>query len=143
MEAAEARDPESVEAATLRLIRCAVGDRDATARAKGDCGGCPEKAVWDLLRTMAAQREASAQRYDDTGRVELAEREREELEVIQRFFPKTLEEEALQQAVERVVDDLDASKLKDVGRCMDALKSRYPGQIDPTKAGRVVRRALV
>ncbi|MEL7452533.1 MAG: GatB/YqeY domain-containing protein [Pseudomonadota bacterium] len=140
--AAEAIDSDSVEAATLRLIRCAVEDRDFTARERGECSGCPETAMQDLLKTMAAQRKESAREYDEAGRIEEAERERKELEIIQRFLPAKLEGDQLNAAVEEVVEELEATKLKDLGRCMKALKMRYPGQIETGTAGKAVRAAL-
>ena len=91
---------------------------------------------------MADQRRQSAAEYDEAGRIADAEREREELAVIEAFLPKPLEGQDLQSAVTGVVEELDASRLADVGRCMSALKARYPGRIDPAKAGRVVRAAL-
>lgn len=96
----------------------------------------------DLLETMAAQREISAREYEDAGQIEDAERERAELEVITSFLPKKLEGDALERAVQQVVDDLEASRLKDLGRCMKALKQRYPGQIETGTAGKAVRAAL-
>lgn len=131
-----------VRLATLRLISCAVRDRDVSARTRGDCDGCPEEAVRDVLETMAEQRRVSARELDDAGRVADAEREREELAVIEEFLPRPLGSDALEAAVRDVVEDLDASTLKDLGKCMTALKSRYPGQIDTRKAGKLVRREL-
>ncbi|MEL6323362.1 MAG: GatB/YqeY domain-containing protein [Pseudomonadota bacterium] len=142
LQRAESVDGDSVEAQTLRLILCAVDDRDTMARQKGECSGCPEAAMRDLLETMAAQREISAREYEDAGQIEDAERERAELEVITSFLPKKLEGDALERAVQQVVDDLEASRLKDLGRCMKALKQRYPGQIETGTAGKAVRAAL-
>lgn len=139
---AEAVDPDGVEAATLRLILCAVGDRDVTARKRGECAGCPELAMQDLLVTMARQRKLSARDYDEAGRIEEAERERAELAVIETFLPKKLTGDILELAVQEVVDDLEASKLKDMGRCMAELKARYPGRIETGSAGKAVREAL-
>lgn len=139
---AEASDLDGVRAATLRLVLCAVKDRDATARAKGECEGCPEAAVRQVLETMAAQREISAREYDEAGRISDAEREREELQIIKEFLPRPLIGEALETAVKSVVEELEASKLKDVGRCMSALKARYPGQVDSGSAGKAIRAAL-
>ena len=139
---AEAGDSNSMEAQTLRLIACAVRDRDVTARGRGDCGGCPEAAVRDVLRTMVAQREVSAREYDESGRLEEAERERSEIEVIRLFLPEPLEGEALEAAVAAVVEDLEATKLKDVGRCMTELKARYPDQLINGAASKAVKKAL-
>jgi len=149
LEAAEARAAlpdasadDKTRAATLRLISCAVRDRDASARHKGDCDGCPDTAVREVLETMAAQRRTSSREFDEIGRIEDAERERDELAVIEEFLPRPLDEEELESAVRDVVDELDASTLKDLGKCMSTLKARYPGKINSRTAGKVVRRAL-
>ena len=57
-------------------------------------------------------------------------------------MPKPLTDEALEAAVEAVVSELEASRLKDVGRCMTALRERFPGQIESGPAGKAVRAAL-
>ena len=139
---AEARDDQSVESATLRLIRCAAKDRDAIARSQGECAGCPDERLLELLHVMAEQRKISAEEYDDAGRINEAEREREELEIIRSFIPKNLSGDALDKAIDQVVTDLGATRLKDVGRCMVALKERYPGKINSTTASKAVRQAL-
>jgi len=138
---AEAIDSDSMEAQTLRLIRCAIEDRDATARGRGDCGGCPETAVRDVLRTMVVQREETAREYDESGRLEEAERERAEIEVIKQYLPAPLDGEALEAAVASVVEDLEATKLKDLGRCMAELKARYPDQLINGAASKAVKKA--
>lgn len=139
---AEAVDREGVEAATLRLILCAIDDRDVTARQRGECSGCAESTVKELLAMMATQREVSAREYDEAGRIEEAERERAELAIIESFLPKKLSGPALERAVSEIVEEVEATRLKDIGRCMEALKARYPGQIDSATAGKVVRAAL-
>lgn len=131
-----------VRAATLRLISCAVRDRDVSARTRGDCDGCQDAVVRDVLKTMAEQRLVSSREFEEAGRIGDAEREREELAVIEEFLPKPLGGEALEAAVRDVVDELEASTLKDLGKCMTALKARYPGVIDSKSAGKAVRRAL-
>ena len=131
-----------VRLATLRLIDCAVRDRDVCARGRGDGEGCPEADVRRVLETMVAQREVAAREHEDAGRLEEAIREREEIEIIQQFLPVPLQGKALASAVEEVVTDLGASKLKDLGRCMSAPKERYPGMIESGAAGKAVRKAL-
>ena len=68
--------------------------------------------------------------------------EREEIEVIEQFLPQPLCGQALEAAVNEVVADLGASKLKDLGRCMSELKARFPESIESGTAGKVVREAL-
>ncbi len=139
---AESQDANSVEAQTLRLIKCAMDDRDVIARSRGECSGCDNEVIVDLLETMAAQREQSIKQYDDNGRIVDAEREREELEIITAFLPKPLAGEALETAAAAVVNELQARKLKDVGRCMSALREKFPGQIECGPASKAVRAAI-
>ncbi|RIJ13814.1 GatB/YqeY domain-containing protein [Henriciella mobilis] len=142
LNSAESDDPQGVRARTLRLVKCAMRDRDVTARTQGQCEGCEDTEVRKLLETMVAQREVSAREYDESGRISDAEREREEIAVLEAFLPRPLDGDALEDAVEQVVEDLEARKLKDMGRCMAELQSRYPGRIDTGSAGKAVRRAL-
>lgn len=142
LETAESDDKQGIRARTLRLVKCAMRDRDVMARGEGNCAGCEDAEIRKLLEVMVAQREVSAREYDESGRITDAEREREEMEIIQSFLPKPLADDALEEAVEAVVDDLEATKLKDVGRCMAELQSRYPGRIETGPAGKAVRRAL-
>jgi uncharacterized protein YqeY len=128
--------------ATLRLIECAIRDRDVCARGRGQGAGCPDEDVRNVLETLVAQREESAREHDDEGRIEDAIREREEIDIIRSFLPKPLSGKALEIAVRQVVEDLGAKKLTDLGRAVTALKERYPGLIDPASAGKAVRAVL-
>lgn len=134
---------EEVRAATLRLVMCAVRDRDAAARKKDECRGCEETDIADILKKMATQREESAAEYDAAGRIELAEQEREELEVIRGFLPKPMGCDEIRLAAEQVVADLDATGLKDVGKCIGELKARYPGRVESGAASAVVKQLLL
>lgn len=127
---------------TLRLIECAVRDRDVCARGRGAGEGCPDADVQGVLQTMVAQREASAREHEEEGRLEDAIREREEIAIIQAFLPQPLSGRALDIAVKQVVEDLGATRLKDLGRCVTELKERYPGLIEAASAGKAVRSAL-
>lgn len=127
---------------TLRLIMCAIGDRDICARGRGVGEGCPEADVRGVLETMVAQRIESAREHEAEGRFEESIREREEIDVIRQFLPVPLSGKALEIVVREVADDIGAAKLKDLGRCMTELKARYPGQIDPAIAGKTVRAVL-
>lgn len=139
---AEKADENSMRAQTLRLVKCAMDDRDRQARGSGACSGCDETEITALLVTMLEQRERSALEYDANGRIADAERERDEMEVLLEFLPRPLKGDALDAAAEEIVAALGARKLTDVGKCMTALRSRYPGQIDASTAAKAVRRAL-
>ena len=125
-----------------RLIHAALKERDQASRAEGQPEGLSDEELVDLLQAMVAQRSSSIRRYEESGQLELAERESEEIEVIKRFLPPQLDEEAAVEAVREVIAALGAQKLKDTGRVIAELKNRYPGQMDFAKARRIVCKQL-
>lgn len=128
-------------AATLRLMLTAILDREARAREHG-ADAMPASEVLDILHKMVRQREDSVRDYEEAGQVELAEQEREEIAVISEFLPAQFDEKAMKSACEDVVREISAKGLRDMGRCMSALKERYPGQMDFVRASCVVKDLL-
>ena len=128
--------------ATLRLINAAIKDRDIAARTGGK-DSVSDDEIRELLQKMVRQREESAVVYAEAGRTELAEQEREEIEIIRDFLPRQLSEDEIKSAVTEVIQEYDASGLKDMGRCMGALKERFNGAMDFGKAGKLMKEQLI
>ena len=139
-EAANGRD--KTRTAMLRLINTAIKDRDREARAKGRDGVVSDEEIVGMLAQMIRQREESSAAYDAEGKKDMADQERAEIEVIRSFLPRPMPEEEIQAACKAVVDEVGAHGLRDMGKCMGALKERYPGRMDFGKAGRVVKDIL-
>lgn len=116
--------------AIIRLVQAALKERDEQTRVAGGRHRITDGEIVAMLATMAEQRLESSRRYEETGQLELAEREAEEIEVIRRFLPPQMDEEASEQAIDQVIAELGAFKLKDIGRVMTELKGRYPGQMN-------------
>ncbi len=127
---------------TLRLIIAALKDRDIAARGEGDDSGIGDDEILKMLQTMVRQRRDSIELYEKGGRLELAEREAEEIAIIERFLPEQLDEAAMQAAIASTVADLDAAGLKDMGKVMAALRERFAGQMDFGKASAIVKQQL-
>ena len=140
-EAMKAR--ERRKTATLRLISAALKDRDIAARTKGVQDGIDETQILGMLQTMVKQRQESIDHYEQGGRLELAEQEREEIAIINDFLPPRLDEAAMAAAVGSVIDELGAASIKDMGRTMAELRQRYAGQMDFGKASALVKSRLV
>ena len=134
---------DTLSLSTLRLVNAAIKDRDIAARATDNPGGITDEEILSLLAKMVKQRTESANIYDENARPELAERERGEIDVIKRFMPKPLSDDELQAAVQKAVNDSDATCLKDMGKIMGKLKSEYAGRMDMGKAGAAVKALLM
>lgn len=123
---------------TLRLVNAAIKDRDIAARTSGQ-EGVSDTEVLDILAKMIKQRRESIKMYEEGGRLELAQGEREEIDIITSFLPKQLNDEEIHTACQEVVKEIGADGLKDMGRAMGTLKERYAGQMDFAKAGAIVK----
>ncbi len=134
---------EKCAVSTIRLILAALKDRDICARVDGNADGVPDEEVLTLLQTMVKQRTESIRLYEEGGRLELAEQEREEIEVIRRFMPRPLDGDELDGAVKEAIREVGARDMKDMGKTMALLKQRYPGRMDFSKASGIVRQTLV
>ena len=75
-------------------------------------------------------------------RQDLADKEQAEIAVIEQFLPKQLSEEETKAAVRELAASLGAGSVKDMGKVMAALKTKYAGQLDMTKASAIVKQVL-
>jgi len=127
--------------ATLRLITAAVKDRDINARSEGK-EAVSDAEILQILAKMIKQRRESADTYEQAGRLELAAQEREELAIIEGFMPQQLGTAQVEAACKEIIAELDAAGLKDMGKCMGALKQKYAGQMDFAQASKVIKDLL-
>lgn len=137
MKAKEAR-----KLSTIRLILAAIKEKDIEARTQDSNGDDDDAMIMGILSKMVKQRGDSIRAYEEAGRCELAEQEKAEVAVIEEFLPKQLSEDEIKAAVEKTVADLGADNLKDIGRCMGALKSQYAGQMDFSVASKTMKAML-
>ena len=136
------RNKEAERLSTLRLINAAIKDKDIAARANGTDEGVSDAEVLGILSKMAKQRQESARAYEEGGRLDLAEREREEVEVIEEFLPRQLSVTETSAAVDKAVADVGATSIRDMGKVMGLLKERYTGQMDFGAVGPVIKDRL-
>jgi len=133
---------DSCRTSTLRLILAALKDRDIAARGKGNADGIEEDEILSMLQTMIKQRKESITMYEKGEREELAAREAEEIKVIRDFLPSQLSEEETAAAVGEIITETAAAGLKDMGRTMAELRSRYAGRMDFSVASDIVKAQL-
>jgi len=126
---------------TLRLIKTTIRDRDAADKKAGGEGVSEDDVVAILLK-MIQQRIESAKSFAAKGREDLVQEELLEIEIIKSFLPRQLDEDEMRQVCVQAIRENDAHGLRDLGRCMQTLKERYPGQMDLGKAIQIVKQQL-
>ena len=135
------RTQDKKRTSTLRLINAAIQDRDIANRGQGK-DQVSDEDILQILTKMVKQREDSAKAFEEGNRLELAEQEREEIAIIRDFLPKQMGEDQVRSVCQQVIRDIGADGLRDMGKCMNALKEKYPGQMDFGKASGIVKTML-
>jgi len=136
-----AKSKDKLRLATIRLMQAAIKDRDIALRGAGK-DPASEEEILQILAKMIKQREESARLYREGKREDLASQELAEIEIIRSFMPRQLGEEDMRRACAEVVRDVGADGLRDMGKCMNALKEKFPGQMDFGKASGIVKDIL-
>ncbi|NNE87469.1 MAG: GatB/YqeY domain-containing protein [Silicimonas sp.] len=139
------REKDAKRLSTLRLINAAIKDRDIAKRGEGGDGadsGVGDTEILQILGKMVKQRQESARAYEEGGRLELAEQELSEIKIIEDFLPRQLDEGETDAAIDAAISSTGADSIRDMGKVMGELKSRYTGQLDFGKVGPRVKSRL-
>ena len=134
---------EKKKLATIRLMLSAVKEKDINSRTEGhDSALISDAGIMDVLTKMVKQRQDSITAFDQGGRPELAQNEKDELAIIQSYMPKQMDEAEAKAAVAEVIKAVGATSVKDMGKVMAELKAKFSGQMDMGKAGGIVKTLL-
>ncbi|MFY9239854.1 MAG: GatB/YqeY domain-containing protein [Roseovarius sp.] len=136
------RDKDTARLATLRLINAAIKDQEIAARGKDGEVSVGDDDVLAILGKMTKQRQESVRAYEEGGRIDLAERERGEVVIIEEFLPRQLGDAEVEAAIDAAIAETEASSIRDMGTVMGALKARYTGQMDFGSVGPKVKDKL-
>jgi uncharacterized protein len=124
---------------TLRLINAAILQRETSGAERVTLS---DADIVDVMGKMIKQRQESFEIYEKAGRAELAAQEREEIEIISAYMPKRMSDVEAAHAITTLIREIEAETLKDMGRTMAALKQRFAGRMDFSKAGALVKKML-
>ena len=138
-EALKAKDKNTYP--TLRLIVSAIKDTEIAGRSKGQ-NEIKDSDIISLLKKMIKQRNESCEVYKKAGRNELLDNEKKEIDVINIFLPKQLNDEETKKICQETIKSVGASSMKDMGKVMGALKSKYADTLDFSKVSKILKEIL-
>ena len=127
---------------TLRLVLAAIKEGDIANRTSEKKEIVKDMEIIKILRRMKKQRQESADLYKKGGRQELLEAEESEIKIIDMFLPKQLNEEETKTICKNIIESLEATSVKDMGKIMGSLKQKYSGSIDFSKANTIIKDML-
>ena len=110
---------------------------------KGAANALNEEAEIKILSRAAKQRRDSLKVYQDQGRKDLADIERDELQVIEDFLPRQLNADELETVVRDIIKNLGATSPKDMGKVMGRASHELSGKVDGKVLARLVKKLLI
>ena len=132
-----AKDKDKAKLSVLRMIKSALHNREIDLKDKFG-----EKEILQVLSSMVKQRKDSVEQFRNGGRLELAEKEEEEIEVIQGFMPEQMPEEEIKAEIENAIEEAGATSIRDMGKVMKLLMPRLMGKADGKAVGEAVKARL-
>jgi len=134
---------EKKKVATIRLMQAAIKEKDINSRTEGhESALTADPSILDIFTKMVKQRQDSIAAFEKGNRDDLAQNEKDELAIIQTYMPKQMSEDEAKAAVAAVIKAIGASGIKDMGKVMAELKTKFSGQMDMSKAGGFVKGLL-
>ncbi|RME82051.1 MAG: GatB/YqeY domain-containing protein [Caldilineae bacterium] len=123
---------------TLRSIKAAI------TRAQKDKNNQPldDDEIIAVIRKQARQREDSIEAYAAAGRTDLADAERAELAILERYLPALMDQDTIREHARRVIAEVGASSMRDMGAVMGRLMAELKGKADGRVVNQVVRELL-
>ena len=126
---------------TLRLIVSAIKDAEIANRSK-EKKDISDSDIMGILKKMIKQRNESCEVYKKAGRTELLDNETKEINVINAFLPKQLNNEETRKICEEAIKSVGATSMKDMGKIMGVLKSKHADTLDFSKVSLVIKELL-
>ena len=121
----------------IRLILAAIKQQEVDTRQEQD-----DVAVLAVLDKMVKQRRESIRQYTDAGRLELAEQEQFEINVIQEYLPQALSDAEVAALVAEAIAATGATSVKDMGKVMAWVKPKAQGRADMGKVSSLIKSSL-
>lgn len=122
---------DDVRRRTLRSLRAALANKEIEQREGGAEATLSDQQELAVVQKQVKQRRDSIEQYEDAGRDDLAQREREEIEVLEEYLPDRLSDKELADRINTIIDDIGAESMADMGavmgRAMDELRGRADG----------------
>jgi uncharacterized protein YqeY len=133
-----ARDEQKTS--VIRMFKSAIGYYEIN---KGGAGyEASDEDVMTVLNQQVKQRRDSIEQFTAAGRTELADKEKKELEILQKYLPEQMNEDEVRKLVADAVSQTGASTMQDMGKVMGALMPKVKGKADGTLVSTLVKEAL-
>ena len=131
---------------TLRMITSSIKNMEISNRGSSNEDSLQDflndSEIIQLLSKMIKQRKESAEIYNKSNRNDLEKKEKDEIEIIEQYMPRQIDDEEVDELINQVINETGSSNIRDMGKVMSVLKEKYSGQMDFARASSIVKEKL-
>jgi len=131
------KEQDKAKMSVLRMLKSALQSKEKEEGTELD-----DEEIVQVLSKEAKNRRESIEQYEDGDRPELAEKEKQELDVIEQYLPDPLDEDELEDLIDEVIEDVGASDMSDMGEVMGRVMPEVRGRADGDLVNEKVRERL-
>ncbi|HUV81175.1 MAG TPA: GatB/YqeY domain-containing protein [Patescibacteria group bacterium] len=139
------KEKKELEVLVLRQILAAVLNKEKEKRFKSkkeEDALLTEEEITDVVSSEAKKRREAIVEFEKGKRQDLAEKEKKELEILEKYLPEQLPEEEIRKLVKEAIEAAGAKEIKDMGKVMAELMPKTKGRVDNSLVSRIVRELL-
>ena len=125
------------KANALRTLVAKLKDQEIKFRKK-----ISDEETFKVIKTLVKQRKEAAQIYLDARRLELAEKENFEINILSKYLPESMSDEEIRGLIKKIVEETNAKDLSDIGKVMPLVMKKSKGKVDGKKANIILRSLL-
>ena len=131
------KEKDALRVNTFRLLKTVIKNKEIALRRELN-----DEDVLQLIKTQAKQRREAIRQFLDGGREDLADKEKTELDILTALLPKQLSVEALHELIAKVISDIGAKDMKDMGKTMKTVMAKVSGSADGKLVSDIVKKQL-
>ena len=132
---------QELKLSVLRMLIAALKNKKISLGSGGK-GDLSEEQIIEVISGEVKKRKDSIVFYKKGGRKELAEKEQEEIEILEKYLPEQMSEEELEKEIKKIIFSLGDVSVKDFGRVMGAVMPKFKGKADGNAVTAIVKKIL-
>lgn len=134
------KDKDSKTLLVLRMLKAAISN--AAVKTGNINNELTDEKVISLIRKQISQRKDSIFQFEKAGRNELAQNEKNEIVILEKYLPASLTEQQIQELVEKTIFELGAVNKKDLGRVIKTVTEKTQGAVDGKTVSAIASKIL-
>ena len=125
------------KASALRTLVAKIKDQEIKLRKE-----ISDEETFRVIKTLVKQRKEAAQIYLNAGRLELAEKENFEIDILFKYLPESLSDKEIRDLIKKTIKETNAKNISDIGKVMPLVMEKGKGKVDGKKANIILRSLL-